>query len=178
MISTSRHSSLAAVGGVRHAGASGFLQAGLELLVIVVGASGLIHDSQLGSARIAATNLHNLFGALLWLWVIARFHSRVNELPRMQANDLRAFARHLSRRVYLLLYGLMFLKLSLGVLYSALHGAPFVLDKQFQSYLAWGVFALITIHASAALCLRFPIRGGVGNGRLTYRESASPKRQG
>lgn len=177
MISTSRHSPLAAIGGWRHPSASGILQTGLQLLVIVVGALGLIHDSQTGSARLATTYLHHLFGVLLWLWVIARFHNRVNELPRMQANDVRAFARHLSRQVYLLLYGLMFLKLSLAALYSVPHGAPFV-PEQFQSYLAWGVLALITIHASAALCLRFLIRGGVGNGRLTYREPASPKRQG
>ncbi|MEP6545988.1 MAG: hypothetical protein ABJD53_00865 [Gammaproteobacteria bacterium] len=176
MTSISGRSPLVAAGPKRYANIFRVVPANLELLVAVVGTLGLIRDSLTDPAPVACVNLHSLFGILLWLSVIARFHHRLNQLLPMRPADIRAFARHLSRRVYLLLYGLMFLNLSLGVMQAAIHGAFVIRAEHFQCYLADGVFAVITIHALAALWLR--LRGGLGNGRLTYREPASPKRQG
>lgn len=178
MNSISSRSPLFAAGRKPYANLAEVVPGSLELLVAVVGGLGLIHDSPAGPATVTWLNLHSLFGFLLWLSVVAHFHRRLNRLPRMRPSDMRAFARHLSHRVYLLLYGLMLLNLSLSASHAASRGVPIGPTHYFQPYLACGIFALIAIHLLTAFSLRFVIRGDVGNGRLTYFESASPKRQG
>jgi cytochrome b561 len=152
--------------------------ADLDLLVIVVGAVGLIQDSRPNSAPLILLSLHVAFGVLLWLAAIAQFRGQRHAWPALQPADIRAFARRLSRRVYLLLYGLMFFNLSLAAMRSASPGASFMPAAHFQCYLACGVFTLLSIHVLTALSLRLPISVEVGNGRLTYGEPASPKRHG
>ncbi len=176
MTSIAMRPPLSAVGRKPRAAAMAGARPGLELLAAAVGVLGVIHDSRSNSSPASWMSLHSLFGVLLWLSVIERFRRRFGQLTRGGPAGIRAFSRRLSRRVYLLLYGLVFLSLTLGVVRSASHGPAF--SECARGYLAWGIAALATIHALSALCLRFLIVGGGGKGRLTYGESANPKRQG
>jgi cytochrome b561 len=130
----------------------------LAPFVLLVGILGVIHDSWPGPLPHRG-NLHVLFGILLWICVVARFYGRMHQTPRMLLADIRPFSRHLARLVYLLLYVLMFCRLITDVACAAPPGAILRAGEDFQSYLACGVLALVTIHVLAALCQR--------NGRLT-----------
>jgi cytochrome b561 len=123
------------------------LHSGFTLLVVIVGIAGVVHDSLARTAPVSYMNLHALFGGLLWISVVARFHRRLRQSPRMLPIDIREFSRHLSRLVYLMLYILMFTSLITGAVTSV--AAP-----DFQAYLGYGLFALITIHVLAAICRR------------------------
>jgi cytochrome b561 len=143
------------------------------LLVLVVGLLGLIRDAWPIPLRYSGS-LHALFGALLWVCVVARFYRRVNQSPSILPEDIRVIVRELSRLVYLLLYVLMFFCLSIGILRAAPHRPILESAEDFQSYLAYGLFALATIHALAAARQYFAVHGvgapvGLGQrkGRLT-----------
>jgi cytochrome b561 len=94
--------------------------------------------------------LHVLFGVLLWIWVVARFYAYQFRSARLPT-DLRALARNLSRRVFLLLYAMMFLRLIIEICRDASRPMSLAL-ADFQVYLAAGCIALVTIHLLAALC--------------------------
>jgi cytochrome b561 len=126
-------------------------------LVMLVGILGVIHDAWPGFLP-HREDLHALFGILLWICVVARFYRRVHQVPRLGIADIRPFSRHLSRLVYLLLYILMFCRLIMDVACAAPRGAMRA-GEDLQSYLAYGVLALVTIHMLAARLQR--------NGRLT-----------
>jgi cytochrome b561 len=120
------------------------LQANLTLLAVIAGIAAVVQDSLAKSAPASYMNLHALFGALLWASVVARFHRRLHQSPRMLPIDIREFSRHLSRLVYLMLYILMLARLIIG--------SPAAPD--FQGYLGYGLIALITIRVLAAVCCR------------------------
>jgi hypothetical protein len=111
------------------------LPANLTLLVVITGIAAVVHDSLGKSAPASYLNLHALFGLLLWATVVARFHQRLHQSPRMLPIDIREFSRHLSRLVYLMLYMLMLIRLIIR--------SPVAPD--FQGYLGYGLIALITI---------------------------------
>lgn len=133
--------------GCRYARVSAALRANLPALVVCVGVISLVYDSWLPHRG----NLHALFGILLWLCVVERFYARFTLAPRMSLTDIRPLSRHLSRLVYLLLYGLMLIRLIID-LCAAPHHASVHAPEDFQSYLVCGVLALITIHLLAAWC--------------------------
>jgi cytochrome b561 len=146
-------------GRTRLAGAAAMCRPNFALLVLVVGLLGLIQDSLPKPAPASWMNLHVLFGALLWVCVVARFYRGVRRAPRMLPAEVRALSRQLSRLVYLLLYALIFFGLIIGILGAALHGAIVGGAENFQSYLVGGLVALVTIRALAALYHRFVIQG-------------------
>lgn len=127
------------------------LHSGFTLLVVIVGIAGVVHDSLARTAPVSYMNLHALFGALLWISVVARFHRRLRQSPRMLPIDIREFSRHLSRLVYLMLYILMFISLITGAV-AGIWRTDSVTAPDFQGYLGYGFFALITIHVLAAIC--------------------------
>jgi len=131
------------------------LRSTLPALVVCIGVISLIHDSWLVPLPHRG-NLHLLFGFLLCLCVAEQFRARLSLAPRMPITDLRPLSRHLSRLVYLLLYGLMLLRLIIAACaapqYASVHG-----PDDFQSYLFCGILALVTIHLLAACCRRFVI---------------------
>jgi cytochrome b561 len=129
------------------------------VLLILAGLLSLIHDTWMKPGPAAALNTHILFGALLWAWVVVRFYRRMRRIPRMQPSDIREFSRHLSRLVYLLLYLLMFFSITLRFLRYLLHRSAVGSAEDFQSYLAFGILALVIIHALAALCRQFLVHG-------------------
>ena len=119
-----------------------------SLVLLAVGLLGLVHD-----------NLRVLFGALLWVCVVVRFYRRVRQPQPLLAPDIRALVRKLSRSVYLLLYLLMFFRIAIGILRTAPHRSIFGPVEDFQSYLLYGLIALATIHALAALYRHFAVQG-------------------
>jgi cytochrome b561 len=131
----------------------------VALPLFAVGMLGLIRDSWPMHAPAPApwpwVSLHALFGAALWICVVARFIQCVQQAPRLLPADMRALSRGLSRQVYLLLYLLMFSDLIIG----ALHGAARA--ENFQSYLLAGLASVATIHAMAALYNRFATQRAV-----------------
>jgi len=158
--------------GCRCTRVSAAVRSNLPALVVCVGVISLVHDSWL-SPLPHRGNLHVLFGILLWLCVVERFYARLNAAPRMSMTDLRPLSRHLSRRVYLLLYGLMLVRVIID-LCAAPHHASLHRPEDFQSYLICGVLALITIHVLAAGCRHLlmpaadtPFSLFQRNGRLT-----------
>jgi hypothetical protein len=134
------------------------LQAHFALLILGVGLLGLIADAWTIPLPHRG-NLHLLFGALLWAYVVARFCGRLRRSPRMQPAEIRAFSLHLSRLVYLLLYVLMFFNLAIGFLRAAPHAAFLARAEDFQSYLVCGLGALVTIRVVAALGHHSVIQG-------------------
>lgn len=145
------------------------------LLVLMVGLLGVSHDCWAAAAAASWMNFHAVFGALLWVTVVARFYGRMHRAPRMLPADVRTYARHLSRLVYLLLYVLLFFSLIIGILHGAPHRTSIAAAEDSQGYLACGIVALVTIQALSALCHRSviraaasaPMHGFQGNGRLT-----------
>ena len=131
-------------------GASAFHSA-LALAVVSVGILGVLHDSRAQSHSASCMVLHALFGALLWISVVARFFRRLRQSPRMLPIDVREFSRGLSRLVYLVLYVLMFSSLVAGALSGAPRHANVGPAGDFQGYLGYGVLAIATIHALAAM---------------------------
>jgi hypothetical protein len=74
----------------------------------------------------------------------------------------------------LLLYGLMFLNLIIGMLPGATH-RPFPASAEnFQSYLACGIIALLTIRAMAVMHGHTALREGA----FAHRASAGDQRNG
>lgn len=120
-----------------------------SLLVLAVGVFGLIHDT-----------FHVLFGVMLWVYIVAGFYRRIRQPQPMLPGEMSALVRDLSRRVYLVLYILMFFRIAIGILRAAPQRPIFTAAEDFQSYLICGLIALATIHVLAALCRHFAIRGG------------------
>jgi cytochrome b561 len=117
-------------------------------------------------------NLHVLFGALLWICVVARFYRRVHQAASMLPDELRALVRTLSRFIYLLLYILMFFRIATGIVRGAPHQPIFAPAEDFQGYLAGGLIALATIHALAALYRYFCFHGA--GATLRYGSAKRP----
>jgi cytochrome b561 len=139
----------------RVARGAGFRGPGPALCVIFTGALGLLYDSWVYPRQAACHEVHALFGMLLNVSIIASFYSGMKYSPRLAPVDIRAFSRRLSRRVFLLLYMLMGLKL----LIIAAQRSNIESIEDFQGYLAYGVIALVVIHALAARWRRLATRG-------------------
>jgi len=128
-------------------------------LLVLAGLLSLIHDTWMKPGPAAWLNAHFLFGALLCAWVVVRYYRRIRRIPRMQPSDIREFSRHLSRLVYLLLYLLMLFSLTVRFLRYLVHRPAIGSVEDFQVYLAFGVLALVIIHALAALCRQLLVHG-------------------
>ena len=131
----------------------------LALPLCAVGMAGLLRDSWPGAPHLPAVNLHAVFGAMLWLMVVAQFrHANLAGTP-LRAAGVHELCRRLSRRVYLLLYvlfGVSLLVRMAAILWNsgtqgASHPAILPPPDNLRDYLAYGVFALLTIRALAAL---------------------------
>ena len=119
------------------------------LLPLAAGILGLLHDSWAGPAAAWSLHCHALFGALLWGSVIAGFYFGARRPSRSPGLDVHAFSRQLSRRVYLVLYVLMFFNLAIDVLGGEPHRSMLRTAEDFRSYLACGCVALVTIRLLA-----------------------------
>ena len=138
------------------------LRAGARRLLFVplyaIGIAGLLRDSWPGAPYLTSVNLHAIFGAALWLLVVAQFRHGSLAATDLNGAGVREFSRGLSRRVYLLLYVLFGASQLLhiaaifwnGGAQGALHPAILMPPENLRDYLAYGVFALLTIQLLAA----------------------------
>ncbi len=130
----------------------------LGLPLCAVGIAGLLRDSWSGAQLPSGVNLHAIFGAMLWLTVVTQFGLASLADPKLGAAGVQELCRRLSRRVYLLLYVLFgvsqIVRMAPIFWDSGAQGAPHPATlpspENLRDYLAYGVFALLTLHALAA----------------------------
>jgi cytochrome b561 len=137
------------------------------LLVATIGVLGLLDGSWLRQMLESWINIHALFGLSLCGLVLARYQWRVRHSPRMLPADIRELSRHLSRIVYLLLYVVIGVRQSIGIINSIWHGNAVDFNlfddhfrngpdrpgwnpkDDFQLFLATGLFVLIIVRVLA-----------------------------
>jgi len=137
------------------------------LLVVVSGVLGLLDGSRLRQMLESWIDIHALFGLLLCGLVLARYQWRVRHSPCMLPTDIRELSRHLSRIVYLLLYVVIAVRQSIGIINSIWHGSAVDFNlfddrfrngpdragwnpkDDFQLFLAAGLFVLIIVRVFA-----------------------------
>ena len=137
------------------------------LLVVVIGVLSLLDGSWLRQMLESWINIHALFGLLLCGLVLVRYQWRVRHSPGMLPTDIRELSRHLSRIVYLLLYVVIGVRQSIGIINSIWHGSAVDFNlfddrtsngpdragwnpkDDFQLLLATGLFVLIIVRVLA-----------------------------
>jgi hypothetical protein len=117
--------------------------------VVGLGVFCLVYDSWIYPYHGACTEMHALFGMVLIAGAAARFHGGLKQPPVVTPNDIAALSRTLSRRVYLLLYGLFGLKIAMNI--GRLHPEP---ATSFRDYLLYGIVALVVVRVMAVRQLR------------------------
>lgn len=125
------------------------------LSIGAIGVAGLLRDSW-PTALYLPAGLHALFGAMLWLMVLAPFHQA--RRFALGPGGAYALSRRLTRGVFLQLYILFGVSQILRIaviLWNRGQGTAHVAILQppenLRDYLAYGVFALLTIQALAVL---------------------------
>lgn len=164
--------------GRYRAGAIAFHWA-MFVLVVTVGALGLLHDSWPKQTQAYWINVHALTGILLWVLLLARFGYRLRNSPPALPEEIGAFSRRFSSPVHFTLYALMFIIPIIGVVTFIYHGRIFnfgLFDLNFgvkknraifeptediHGYLAYALFGLAGLHALAALWHQFVLHDGV-----------------
>ena len=129
----------------------------LDIPLCAVGIASVLRDSWPGAPHLGV-NLHAIFGAMLWLMAVAQFSYASLSRPPLGAAGVHELCRRLSRRIYLFLYllfGVSLLVRMAAILWNsghpgASHSAILPPPDNLRDYLAYGVFALLTLHALAA----------------------------
>jgi cytochrome b561 len=139
-------------------------------LVCSVGIVGLVRDSWPKSVQAPWINLHAVFGLLLWIMVVVQFRQECSS-RLVHGADFHSICRQSSRAVYFLLYILfganqiirfaVFLwnRGTIGAMHPAIVQPP----ENLRDYLAYGIFALLTIRALTALHRHGSKRGGLSS---------------
>ncbi|HEY2465267.1 MAG TPA: hypothetical protein VGI32_14510 [Steroidobacteraceae bacterium] len=134
----------------------------LALIFCVIGIVGLLRDSWPAALHLPGVNLHAIFGAMLWLAVVVEFCRANLQGPPLSGAAVQELRRRLSRQVYLLLYvlfGASYIIRMTAILWNSgtkgtLHAAILPSPENLRDYLTYGVLALLTLHALAAVrCL-------------------------
>lgn len=151
----------------------------VALLVVWVGALGLLHDSWPKRTQAFWINIHALSGLVLWLLAVARYWWRVAHPPPGLPQDIGALYRHASRVAHLTMYALLFITPIVGIVTFIWHGRVFDLGlfkidfgvprnrtvfeptEDIHGYLAYALFALAAAHILAALWHHFVRRDGI-----------------
>ena len=144
----------------------------MVVLIVVVGALGLLHDSWPRRSQAFWINLHALIGLLVWALIVVRLYWRLEHPPPALPPEVGVLPRRLSYAVYLL-YLLVFVIPLVGIVTFVWHGrafdfglfrvdfgvrsnrAVFHPTEDLHGYLAYTLFALIGIHLLAALWHQF-----------------------
>jgi cytochrome b561 len=140
--------------GARAASARGLV---FVLPLYAIGIACLLRDSWPDAPHLPGINLHAVFGVMLWLIVLAQYRDANLAGAPLRAAGLREICRRLSRRIYLLLYVLFGVSLLLrmaAILWNsggASHPAILTSPENLRDYLAYGVFALLTVRVLAAV---------------------------
>jgi cytochrome b561 len=149
------------------------------VLVVIVGALGLLHDSWAKESQQFWINFHAVLGLLLWSLLIARFFWRIRHKPPPLPASIGPLFRRLSGIVHFGLYFLLFVTPIVGIVTFIYHGrvfnfgfftvdfgvksnhAIFHPTEDLHGYLAYAIFALAACHALAALWHQFVLRDGL-----------------
>ena len=126
------------------------------LSIYMIGAAGLLHDAWPTALSMPMPNLHAVFGVMLWLMVLAQFRQAARSALAPSGADMRELTRRLSRAVLLQLYILFGMSqivriavILLNNSQDASHKAILQPPENLRDYLAYGILALLTIHALA-----------------------------
>ncbi len=151
----------------------------MAALVVIVGVLGLLHDTWPKQTQAFWINVHALIGLVLWTVLIARLGWRHRHAPPILPDDVGWIAHRFSGPVHWLLYALLFLTPILGFVTFVYHGrifdfglfqvnpgiaknrAVFHPTEDVHGYLAYALFGLAGLHASAAVWHHFYRRDGV-----------------
>jgi cytochrome b561 len=124
--------------------------------ICLIGIAGLLRDAWPAAPYLPGTNLHALFGVMLWLMVLALFRQASRSAQGLSRVGMHDLKRRLSRSVFLQLYVLFGASqiLRIAVILwnggqSASHMAILQPPENLRDYLAYGIIALLTIHALA-----------------------------
>ena len=149
------------------------------VLVVAVGTLGLLHDSWPKQTQAFWINIHAVLGLLVLMLVMARFGWRMRHAPPPLPADVGTATHRLSGLVHGSLYTLMFIIPIIGVVTFIWHGrvfdfglflvnfavrsnrAIFHPTEDIHGYLAYALFALVGLHACAALWHHFIRHDGV-----------------
>lgn len=145
----------------------------MVLLIVWVGVLGLLHDSWPRATQAFWINIHALSGLLVLALVVARLWWRSRHAPPPLPAGISEFSRRLSTPVHWLLYALIFVIPLFGIVTFIWHGrvfdfglfrvnfgirsnkAIFHPTEDIHGYLAYALFALVGMHALAALWHHF-----------------------
>ncbi len=126
------------------------------LSICMIGAAGLLHDAWPSALYMPMTNLHAVFGVMLWLMVLAQFRRARRSALAQSGAGMHKLRRRLSRGVFLQLYILFGMSqiVQIAVILwndgqDASHMAILQPPENLRDYLAYGILALLTIHALA-----------------------------
>lgn len=114
-------------------------------LVLVLGIIGQWVDSRTSPSHMVSTEIHALFGLSLCAAVFTHFYKSTNHVPPATSQDIARFSRSLSRKVYLLMYVLLGLRIAMGLDRPLLQPAA-----GFRDYLICGILALVLVRVLAA----------------------------
>jgi cytochrome b561 len=182
----------------RYGGVAIFFHWTMVVLVVIVGTLGLLHDSWSHATQAKWINIHALIGLALWMLLMLRLAWRLSHRPPDLPPDVGEFSRRTSYPVHLLMYLLLFVIPVLGIITFIWHGRVFdfglfQIDPQvpknraifhptedIHGYLAYALFALVGLHALAALWHHFIRRDRVllrmlPGHRVAREESGQPR---
>lgn len=164
------------------------------LFVIVVGILGLLHDSWSKQTQGFWINMHAQLGLLVWVLAIARLTWRFGHPAPRLPDDVGPLSRRLSGPVHAALYVLMLVIPILGIITFIWHARVFNFGlfhvdfgvrsnrsifhptENVHGYLAYVLFALVGVHALAALWHHFVRHDGVLR-RMWPADTAGPPRE-
>jgi hypothetical protein len=114
-------------------------------LVLVLGVLGQWVDSRTFPAQIVSTEIHALFGLILCAAVFTHVTKSLSHASSTNVQDIARFSRSLSRKIYLLMYLLLGLRIALGMDRSFAQPA-----EGFRDYLIGGILALVLVRVLSA----------------------------
>lgn len=135
--------------------------------IAATGVAGLLADTRPAILPWAATSLQVTFGILLLSMVVVGFRSGNSDSP-LSETAARALCRRLSRGVYLVLYLVFGADQIVRASWNAAASQP---PENLRGYFFYGLLALFTIRALAALSVRRPPARQM-NPRLVRAEGA------
>jgi hypothetical protein len=139
----------------------------MAILTVAIGSLSLVDASPLRQIVESWINIHLLFELFLFTLVLARYRRCVQHLPRMTPIDIQELSRHLSRIVYLVLYGVIGFREIVALVNSISHAGAVdfnLFDERFrngpdsavfnprddlQVFFASGLLALFSVRALA-----------------------------
>ena len=157
----------------RYGGVAIFYHWLMAALIVIVGILGLLHDSWSHPTQAQWINIHAVLGLAVTVLLMLRIWWRLRHRPPDLPSDVGEFSRRTSYPVHLLMYVLLFVIPVFGIITFIWHGrvfdfglfqvdphvardrAIFHPTEDIHGYLAYALFALIILHALAALWHHF-----------------------